>query len=80
MTKTVADVRSLARAHTEFAIKTLAGIAQNGTTESAKVSACQALLDRGWGKPAQPVEGGERPIELIQKIERVIVRPKDQNG
>lgn len=33
---------------------------------SARVSAAQALLDRGWGKPVQPVDGdGEGgPVEL----------------
>jgi hypothetical protein len=39
---------------------------ENGTSEPAKVSAAQALLDRGWGKPSQPVDGdGEGgPVQL----------------
>ena len=40
-----------------MAIQTLAGIAQNGEQEAARVRAAEALLDRGWGKPTQPVDG-----------------------
>lgn len=57
MSKTITEIKSLARAHTDMAIKTLAGVAQNGTSESAKVAAAEALLSRGWGKPAQPHDG-----------------------
>jgi hypothetical protein len=66
MAKNLTDIRSLARSYTEIAIQTLAAIAQNGKSEPAQVSAAQALLDRGWGKPAQPVDGdGEGgPVQL----------------
>jgi hypothetical protein len=38
--------------YTEVAIKTLVSIAKNKkATDAARVSACIALLDRGWGKP-----------------------------
>jgi hypothetical protein len=40
----------LARSHTEMAIRTLAGIAQNGKSEAAQVSAAELLLARGWGR------------------------------
>jgi hypothetical protein len=43
----------LARSHTNLAIKVLAGIAKDGTNDGARVAAAVALLDRGWGKPAQ---------------------------
>jgi hypothetical protein len=57
MAKALADIRSLARAHTETAIKTLAGIMQQpDAPAAARVSAAQALLDRGWGKPKETVE------------------------
>ena len=65
MAKSLTEIRSLARSYTEMAIQTLAGVAQNGESESAKVAAANALLDRGWGKPAQPVTGeDEGPIQL----------------
>lgn len=66
MAKSPTDIRSLARSYTTMAIQTLAGIAQNGEQESARVRAAEALLDRGWGKPTQPVDGdGEGgPVQL----------------
>jgi hypothetical protein len=65
MAKTPSDIRSLARSYTELAIQTLAGVAQNGQSENAKVSASVALLDRGWGKAAQPIENGENGAFVI---------------
>lgn len=81
MAKVPTEIKSLARSYTELAIQTLAGIAQNGTNEGARVSASQALLDRGWGKPTQPISGDdENPLKIIQKIETVIVDPKQGDG
>ena len=57
-------MRSLARAHTELGIQTLAGIARNSTSDTARVSAAQAFLDRGWGKPAQPHTGEDGDIRV----------------
>jgi hypothetical protein len=55
--KTPTDIRSLARSHTEAALKTLAGIMnQSEAPPAARVSAATALLDRGWGKPQQSVD------------------------
>ena len=64
MAKAPTDLRSLARAHTELGIQTLAGIARNSTSDTARVSAAQALLDRGWGKPAQPHTGEDGDIRV----------------
>ena len=51
--KTPVDIESLARAYTDVSIRTLGGIAKDGTSESARVQAATALLDRGWGRPRQ---------------------------
>lgn len=69
MAKATADIRSLARAHTETAIKTLAAIMTKADApDAARVSAANALLDRGWGKPTQPISGdGETPLQIIVK-------------
>ena len=57
MAKTPTEIKSLARLHTEAALKTLAGIMHQETAPpAARVSAAQALLDRGWGKPDQKLE------------------------
>jgi hypothetical protein len=55
--KTITDVRSLARSHTEFAVKVLAGIAKDSPNDGARVAATVHLLDRGWGKPEQVHSG-----------------------
>jgi hypothetical protein len=55
-----------------MAIKILAGIAKDGTNEGARVAAAVALLDRGWGKPTQPVksdeDGGPIIVEVVHRV------------
>lgn len=60
------EVKSFARSFTEQAIQTLAGVSKDGANESARVAAAVALLDRGWGKCAQPHTGvdGESGLEI----------------
>jgi hypothetical protein len=54
MAKATADIRSLARAQTALAIRTLTGVCgSKAAPAAARVSASSALLDRGWGKPQQ---------------------------
>lgn len=53
---TLPDGRTLAevaREHTVAAIETLVQVMQSGDTSAAQVSAANAILDRGWGKPKQ---------------------------
>ena len=55
--KGVVDVRSLARAHTETAIKVLAGIMNEKTAApAARAAAADSLLARGWGRPKQELD------------------------
>jgi hypothetical protein len=57
MAKAKTDIRSLARSHTDAAIKTLVGIMnQPNAAPAARVSAAEALLSRGWGKATQFTE------------------------
>jgi len=53
MARAPTDIRSLARSHSSLAIKVLAGIAKDGTNESARVAAANSILDRGYGKADQ---------------------------
>lgn len=47
----------LCRTHTEDAVNALVSVCTGvDVPAAAKVAASQALLDRGWGKPAQAVE------------------------
>lgn len=63
------EVKRLARKHSKDAIKRLAHWLHSDNPK-ASVSAAQALLDRGFGKPAQAIAGpdGEGPVELIGKL------------
>ena len=51
--KEMAEVLKLARDNGETAIKALVKVATDGKSESARVAAAVALLDRGFGKPPQ---------------------------
>ena len=57
--KVVGEVVSLARLHKEEAIEALVGILRNKKAPAqARVAAANAILDRGYGKPAQSVDLG----------------------
>ena len=79
MAKTVTEIRSLARSYTRTALNVLAGVMRSkDATAAAKVSAANAILDRGWGKATQPVgNSDDGALELIHRIERVIVHPEN---
>jgi hypothetical protein len=67
----------IAKDHAAEALQVLVDIATSGESEAARVSAANAILDRGYGKPHQAVqmtgaEGGPLKVELIR---RVIVDP-----
>jgi hypothetical protein len=82
MPKTLVEIRSLARSHTRTAINALVGVMRSRkATHAARVSAANALLDRGWGRPPQALENGEDgALELIHRIERVIVHPENSEN
>lgn len=56
MAKTPTEIRSLARVHTDAALKTLVGVMnQPEAPAAARVSAANSILDRGWGKAEQHI-------------------------
>lgn len=60
MAKTPTEIKSLARSHTVAAINVLLGVMnQDESPPAARVAAATAILDRGWGKPAQAIIGGD---------------------
>lgn len=61
--------------HAEQALQTLADILVNPqASESARVSAANSLLDRGFGKPTQTLAGDdESPLNHLHKIVREVV-------
>jgi hypothetical protein len=63
-----ATLSDLARKHTAVALKALVDVATKSESDSARVAAANALLDRAYGKPSQSHEltgsnGG--PIQTV---------------
>jgi hypothetical protein len=56
--RVTAEVRTLAREHGPAAIQELARLAKEAQSEQARISACNALLERAYGRSqaSQPVE------------------------
>ena len=69
--KRLDDVKELARSHTVDAIKRLA-YRMNSRDSRASVAASQALLERAWGRPEQPLTGGDGEGGLTIIIRNVI--------
>lgn len=60
MTKATVEIRSLARQHTEEAINALIRIIRKpDATDSAVVAAAGYIIDRGWGKASQIIQGDQ---------------------
>lgn len=82
--KAAIAIKELARQHSDAAIETLVA-ALKAENESTRVAAANSLLDRGWGKPAQAIIGGDEndpAIRVINEIRRSIVdtRNPDSQG
>ena len=56
MSRALVEVTDLARRHAPDAMAALVEIATRGKSESARVAAATALLDRGYGKPPQSID------------------------
>jgi hypothetical protein len=61
------ELREAAREFTDDALKALVKICNGGQSESARIAAANALLDRGYGRP-------------VQTIDSTIRRPGDTTG
>ncbi len=69
--KATAEIREHAQRYTVEALEGLAQIARESSSDAVRVSAWNALLDRGWGKPILGVDLG---LEVaITGIERRII-------
>ena len=80
--KSLTEIRARARSHTRTAVSVLIRIMRSkDATPAARVSAANAILDRGWGKARQPLENGDAgALELIHRIERIIVHPENSDS
>jgi hypothetical protein len=69
--KTRADVRELAKSYAPGAIETLKKVMDDPKAPpAARVGAATAILDRGWGKPTQPVDANVNFFEALPDHEQ----------
>jgi hypothetical protein len=71
--KATAAVREIAQQYTVEAVEALAAVMRDPKAPpAARVSAATALLDRGHGKPTQPIAGDDEmpPVALSVEEER----------
>ncbi|MEG9528387.1 MAG: hypothetical protein MIL41_21900 [Hyphomicrobiales bacterium] len=72
----MARVQDAAREHTEAAIQTLVNIMSDDTAaKPARVAAAVAILDRGYGKPAQPIDGDGEGGPIPTGMTVTFIRP-----
>ena len=62
----------MARNHTVRAIQVLAGLMDSGKTEDVQMRASDILLQRGWGRPPQPVTGQDGEGDIRITIRNII--------
>lgn len=69
-----AEVKALARSHCRAAVEELARLMAS-EDEKTRLAACNAILDRGLGKPAQVVIGDEDEAPLQMRGVITLVKP-----
>ena len=82
--KIIGELRELARSYAPEAIKELARLATKAKNETARVAAIRELLDRGYGRPTQPLEtvletkSDLQPLQLVVCFEKAdpALKPK----
>jgi len=63
-------IRDLAKVYTKDALKTLSQIIKNPkASDTARVEACNAILDRGWGKAPQYSENVTVGVSYLDYLE-----------
>mgnify|MGYP000577886164 CR=1 FL=1 len=77
VSKAKREIAEEAKQFASAALATLVDVAQNSDSDSSRVSAAVAILDRGYGKPHQAHVGDddEPAIKHDHKVEWVIVDP-----
>ena len=71
--KALVQVRELAREYTEEAIQKLVELMRKADSDQAQILAANSLLDRGWGKPVQPVGRDPKGMPIIHEHRAVVL-------
>jgi hypothetical protein len=75
--KVVAHVRDLARVHVKEAISTLVEVMRDpNAPPAARVAASDKLIDRGYGKAPQPMDGDGEGGPIQTSIKVTFVKPE----
>jgi hypothetical protein len=71
--KEAPDLKSLARLRTVSAVNTLIGLMESKKVQAAvRATAACAILDRGWGRPAQAHTGADGEEEIRITIRNIM--------
>ena len=73
-----AGLKAAFQKHEKALVKGLLALTKNKDA-NIRLKAFQACLDRGWGKPPQPMTGEDGGGPAILRVEHVIVDPRNQN-
>tara|TARA_R110000868_G_scaffold330755_1_gene591728 strand:+ start:1452 stop:1718 length:267 start_codon:yes stop_codon:yes gene_type:complete len=68
--KATRDIKELARELAPAATKRLQELLASDS-ESVALGAVKEIYDRAYGKATQPIEGGDKPLRVVHKIELV---------
>jgi hypothetical protein len=75
------EIREIARAYTAEAIETLAQIMRTAASDTARLSAANALLDRAYGKSTQTIDT-PAPKDVTEmsddELRALIIRGRDE--
>jgi hypothetical protein len=75
--KVTETLREIARRHMIKAVTALVEVLDDkDAPAAARVSAANSILDRGYGKPSQPIDGDGNGGAIVHRIEMVAVSPK----
>src|SRR4051812_46427632 len=76
--KANSELREIAQGYTVEAVETLAQIMRTAESDTARLAAANALLDRGYGKPRQSIDTtvdiSTDPAELSEAELTAIIR------
>lgn len=73
-----AEVKALARTHCVTAVEKLAAL-MDSHDEKTRIAACNSILDRGLGKPAQVVVGDDDAPPIQVKGVITLVKPGSES-
>jgi hypothetical protein len=70
----------LAQQYTAEALERLADLMRNAESEQARVAAIRELLDRGHGRPTQPIADEDDGSKAVPTLQVVFVSPDGDNS